>query len=454
MIRAVVGLNWGDEGKGKMTDYFAENADCVIRYQGGDNAGHTVINKYGKFAFHNVPSGICHDDTINIIGPGSVINLESFYQEISELREQGIKIDESKIIISDRANIIFPFHRLLDKLEDERLKDKKYGSTMSGIAPVYGDKYMKKGIQVGELFYPEYLKRRIKDLVEYTNLRLEGIYKNPNKMIRGSIEQFDNECLNKNAARTAKGSPAKIDYSEVMDWLIKYGQKIKPYIKNIQPCISKLINEEKDILLEAQLGALRDITHGIYPYTTSSSTLAGYSCASVPIPPRKIEQIIGITKAYSTCVGSGAFVTEINGKKGDIIREKGGEYGAKTGRPRRVGHFDAVATKYGVMLQSADTIVLTCLDILSGFEELKICTHYNINGNITDQFSIYPELLKADPVYEKLPGWNKDISGITNYRELPDNAKKYIKRIEELCEVPIKYISTGPERESIINLYG
>ncbi|MFP4661749.1 MAG: adenylosuccinate synthase [Halanaerobiales bacterium] len=450
MIKAVVGLNWGDEGKGKMTDYFAENVDCVIRYQGGDNAGHTVINKHGKFAFHNVPSGICYNNTINIIAPGSVINPESFFKEILKLRKQGIKIDESKIIISDRANIIFPFHRLLDKLEDERLKDKKYGSTMSGIAPVYGDKYMKKGIQVGELFHLEYLKRRIKDLVEYTNLRLEGIYKNPNKMIRGSIEQFDNKGLNKNAAKTAKGSHAIINYSEIMEWINNYGEKIKPYIRNIQPIISKLINEDKDILLEAQLGALRDITHGIYPYTTSSSTLAAYSCASVPIPPRKIKEIIGITKAYSTCVGSGTFVTEISGDLADTIRKKAGEYGAKTGRPRRIGYFDAVATRYGCSLQAADSITLTCLDILSGIEDLKICTHYRINDNTTTTFPIYPDLLKAEPVYENLPGWKEDITGITDYNLLPANAKKYINRIEELCGLPVKYISTGPERNEVI----
>ncbi|MEJ6951897.1 adenylosuccinate synthase [Natronospora cellulosivora (SeqCode)] len=424
MIKAIVGINWGDEGKGKMTDYFATDVDCVIRYQGGDNAGHTVINEKGKFAFHNIPSGISYDNVLCIIGPGSVINPESFSKEIEELKKQGLKTEN--IIISDRANIIFPFHRLLDELEDQRLKDKKYGSTKSGIAPVYGDKYMKKGIQAGELFHPDYLKEHLADLLDFSNMKLKGIYKEK-----------------------------AIELEDVLSWLKKYQDNVKPYIKNIQAIISDLINNDKKILMEAQLGALRDITHGIYPYTTSSSVLAGYSCASIPIPPRKIEEIIGISKAYSTCVGAGEFVTEMNDNEEDLanyIREKGGEYGATTGRPRRIGYFDAVASKYGVRLQSADTMVLTCLDVLSGIEELKICTHYQIDNKKTDIFPLYPELIKAKPIYETLPGWQEDIQGITKYNDLPLNAKKYVSRIEELCDIAIKYISTGPKRSSVIEV--
>lgn len=419
MIQAVVGLNWGDEGKGRMVDYFASQADCVIRYQGGDNAGHTVINDYGKLALHNIPSGICYPNVLNIIAPGSVINPESFIQEIEELQEKGLNTDH--IHISDRATIIFPFHKLLDRLEDERLKDKRYGSTMSGIAPVYGDKFMKKGIQIGELLHPEYLKEHLASLIDYTNLRLQGIY-----------------------------GKAPIDLEETYTWLMQYAEKMRPFITDIQPVISGLIQENKNIIIEAQLGALRDITHGIYPYTTSSSTLAGYACASVPINPQWVKNIVGISKAYSTCVGEGAFVTEINTPLADQIRQVAGEFGAKTGRPRRIGYFDAVATRYGCNLQGATTMTITCLDVLSGINELKICTHYEIDGKQTENFPLYVGLLQAQPVYETHMGWEEDLTEIRTYEELPKNAKKYITRIEELCNVPIKYISVGPAREALI----
>lgn len=421
MISAVVGLNWGDEGKGRMVDYYAKKADCVIRFQGGDNAGHTVVNDHGKFAFHNFPSGICYDNVVNIIAPGSVVNPKSFLKELSELTKSGLNITPDNIVISDRAILILPYHMILEKLEEERLKDKKYGSTMSGIAPSYGHKYLKKGIQAGELLYPDYLKEHVKDVVDYVNLYVEGGYKGE-----------------------------KISYDEIMDFLKVYGEKMTPYIKDIQPIISSMIYDNKNIILEAQLGALRDITHGIYPYTTSSSTLAGYACSSIPVSPNKIKQITGITKAYSTCVGEGPFVTELFGKIADTIRETGKEYGAKTGRPRRIGYFDTVATRYGCCMQSATEMVVTCLDVLTGHNELKICTAYEINDKITSVFPLNMALLKAKPVYETVKGWDEDITKIRIFNDLPENAKIYIEKIEYYTGINVKNISVGPERDALI----
>jgi adenylosuccinate synthase len=292
---------------------------------------------------------------------------------------------------------------------------------MSGIAPVYGDKFMKKGIQAGELFYPEYLQEHLADIVAYTNLRIQGIY----------------------------GEQA-LDFTQIYNWLLHWGEQIKPYIKNIQPLITQMLNDNKQILVEAQLGALRDITHGIYPFTTSSSTLSGYACASIPVPPQQMEEVIGITKAYSTCVGEGAFVTEIHDALADEIRVKGKEFGAKTGRPRRIGYFDAVATRYGCRLQNATSMVVTCLDVLSGLKELKICTHDEVNGEQTGHFLLNPALIKAVPVYETLPGWDEDLTGVRSFADLPLNAQNYVQRIEELCGLPITSISVGPEREALI----
>lgn len=419
MVNSVVGLNWGDEGKGRMVDYFARNADCVIRYQGGDNAGHTVINSKGKFAFHNFPSGICYDNVLNIIAPGSVVNPESFLKEADELKEQGLDI--SQIIISDRAILILPYHMVVEKMEEQRLKDKKYGSTMSGIAPSYSDKYLKKGIQAGELFYPEKLKEHLRDVLEYKNMILEKAY---------------------------GGDPQ--DFDELYSWLLDIAERIKPYIRNIQPIVQDLLANSKNIILEAQLGALRDITHGIYPYTTSSSVLAGYACASIPVPPKSVREIIGITKAYSTCVGEGPFVTELFDELGDKIREVGKEYGAKTGRPRRIGHFDAVATRYGARLQTADNMVITCLDVLTGLKELSICTAYKIDGELTEDFPINSALTKAEPVYETLSGWDEDITEVRKYEDLPQAARTYVERIEELIGTKVGYISVGPAREALI----
>ncbi len=419
MVTSVVGLNWGDEGKGRMVDYFAKQSDCVIRYQGGDNAGHTVVNDLGKFAFHNLPSGVCYPDIINIIASGSVVAPDSFLYELEDVEKNGLKVEN--IFISDRAIFIMPYAKVLEKLEEERMKDKKYGSTMSGIAPTYGYKYLKKGIQAGELFYPEYLKEHVKDIVEYANLLIEGGYNaNP------------------------------IDADEIYNYLMETGKKLKPYIVNTKAMVDELLDAGKNIIVEAQLGALRDITHGIYPYTTSSSTLSGHACSSIPIPPHSIEKIVGITKAYSTCVGEGPFTTELFGDIAHEIREIGHEYGAKTGRPRRIGYFDAIATKYGCRLQGATEMTVTCLDVLSGQSELKICIGYDIDGEITEHFPINCTLNKAKPVYITLPGWKEDITEARKFSDLPKNARDYIIKIEQLCGVKISYVSVGPKREALI----
>ncbi|MBN2851390.1 MAG: adenylosuccinate synthase [Clostridia bacterium] len=421
MVTSVVGLNWGDEGKGRMVDYFASKADCVIRYQGGDNAGHTVVNDLGKFAFHNFPSGVCYKNVINIIASGSVLSPESFLHELEEVEKNGLKVEN--IYISDRAIFIMPYAKVLEKLEEQRLKDKKYGSTMSGIAPTYGYKYLKKGIQAGELFYPEYLKEHINDIVTYTNLMVEGGY---------------------------HAEPVNAD--DMFNYLMKTADKMKPYIVNTKAMVDELLDNGKNIIVEAQLGALRDITHGIYPYTTSSSTLSGHACSAIPIPPSSIEKIVGITKAYSTCVGEGPFTTELFGDIAHQIREIGHEYGAKTGRPRRIGYFDAVATRYGCRLQSATEMTVTCLDVLSGQKELKICVGYDIDGEVTELFPINCALNKAKPVYMTVPGWDEDITKARKFEDLPINARNYINKLQELCGVKISYVSVGPERDALIKM--
>lgn len=421
MVTSVVGLNWGDEGKGRMVDYFAGKADCVIRYQGGDNAGHTVVNDHGKFAFHNFPSGVCYPGVINIIASGSVVAPDSFIAELKDVESNGLKVEN--IYISDRAIFIMPYAKILEKLEEERLKDKKYGSTMSGIAPTYGYKFLKKGIQAGELFYPEYLKEHVKDIVDYANLTIAGGY-----------------------------GADPVDSDEIFAYLMEYAELLKPYIINTKALVDKLLGEGKKLIVEAQLGALRDITHGIYPYTTSSSTLSGNACASIPVAPQSIERIVGITKAYSTCVGEGPFTTELFGDIAHEIREIGHEYGAKTGRPRRIGYFDAVATKYGCTLQGATEMTVTCLDVLSGQKELKICTGYDINGEVTTDFPINCTLNDAKPVYKTVPGWDEDITGARTFEELPETAQSYLKEIESLCGTPISYVSVGPERDALITI--
>ena len=421
MVRAIVGLNWGDEGKGRMVDVFAGKADVVIRFQGGSNAGHTVINERGKFAFHNFPSGICHPGVDNVIAAGSVVNPDSFLKEREELIAAGLSCE--RIMISDRATIITPYHLLVERLEEERLGDKKFGSTLSGIAPSYADRYAKKALLAGELLYPDYLKERLSQGIEYQNRILKGCY-----------------------------GAEPLDMNKELDRLVEWGKSLKPYIGDTSILLGAALDRDASIILEAQLGALRDIGHGIYPYTTSSSVLAGYAAASVPIPPKKISTVTGITKAYSTCVGAGPFVTEIFDDLANTIRETGKEYGATTGRPRRIGFFDVVATKYGARTQGADEMVMTCVDVLSGIDQLKICVGYEIDGTSTDRFPIYPELVKATPVYEEIPGWSEDIQNVRRFEDLPKTTQTYVRRIEELVGVKVTYLSVGPEREALIKM--
>ncbi|MBN2511028.1 MAG: adenylosuccinate synthase [Spirochaetales bacterium] len=416
MVHAVVGLNWGDEGKGRMVDYYAAESDMVVRFQGGSNAGHTVKNEKGDFAFHSLPSGVCYPEVQNVIASGAVLNPKELFEEMTGIGE---KVGSFKLLISDRAILTLPYHVLQEKAEEERLGDKKYGSTLSGIAPGYGDKFLKKGIQTGELLYPDYLRDHVRDVVDYKNFLL------------------------------ASYGIASLDAGEIYDWLVEYGEKIIPYIGDAGAAVSGAVAKGQTVLLEAQLGALRDISHGIYPYTTSSSVLAGYACASVPVKPSAVSTITGITKAYSTCVGDGAFVTELSGEVADRIRETGKEYGAKTGRPRRIGWFDTVATRYGCRLQGADEAVMTCLDVLSGLEELKVCTAYRIGNQVTGDFPVYPALLEAEPVYETLPGWKEDLGDVRSFDELPPRARSYVEFIEDRIETRISCISVGPRRDEL-----
>ena len=416
MVHGVVGLNWGDEGKGRMVDYFAAEADVVVRFQGGSNAGHTVKNERGDFAFHCLPSGVCYGNVMNIIAAGAVINPKELLAEIADIES---KVGRLNLLVSDRTILSLPYHVLQETAEEQRLGDKKYGSTLSGIAPVYGDKYLKKGIQAGELMYPEYLRDHVRDVVDYKNFLLASY-----------------------------GIPA-LDPEEIYSWLMEHGSRMLPYLGDASSRVDDAVENGKTVLLEAQLGALRDVSHGIYPYTTSSSVLAGYACASIPLKPSSVSKITGITKAYSTCVGDGPFVTEISGQTADNIRTTGKEFGAKTGRPRRIGWFDTVATKYGCRLQGADEAVMTCLDVLSGVEELKVCTSYRIGGDTTMSFPVYPGLVKAEPVYETLPGWTEDISGVRSFDGLPPRAKSYVEFIEDRIETKISCVSVGPRRDEL-----
>ncbi len=420
-ITAVVGINWGDEGKGRIVDLLACDCDYVVRCQGGNNAGHTVVNDYGKFALNLIPSGIFQRDTVNVLGAGMVIDIEHLVGEMDTLRSKGIPVTPQNLRISDRAIICFPFHRDQDQLEEERLAGKKYGSTRRGIAPVYGDKYLKKGIQVGELFHHVYLAERVRDIVEWKNKLLTGVYDAP-------------PC----------------EYSAIMSWLSHYGEKIKPFVADVSAILEQAASQNKNILLEAQLGALRDIDYGIYPYTSSSSPLAVYALLGAGLFNSRIDRIVGIVKAYSTCVGEGPFVTEIVDEAGDRLREAGNEYGAATGRPRRVGHLDLVATKYGCRLQAPTDISLTKLDTLSGLKTLRVCVEYEVDGRMTKEFPFTPLLYSAKPVYKDLPGWDEDISAITEYSALPASAKNYIQFIEAELGKPITSVSVGAYRNQII----
>lgn len=421
MVKAIVGANWGDEGKGKITDLLAKEADYVVRFQGGSNAGHTIINEYGKFALHQLPSGIFTDGVVNVIGNGVAVNIEYLIEEMKSV-ESAKK--ELNLIISNRAQILLPHHILLDVYEEERLGDKKFGSTKSGIAPFYSDKYAKVGLQVGELFNNDGLEEKIKGIYEKVNVILKHLY-----------------------------NKEEIDYKEVLKTLEENKQFLTKYVADTSLILRKAIKENKTILLEGQLGALKDTDHGIYPFVTSSSTLAGYSTVGAGIPPYAIKNIVAVTKAYSTAVGEGPFVGELFGEEGSTLREKGGdkgEYGATTGRARRVAYFDVVATRYGLECQGATEVALTAIDVLSYLDEIPVCVAYEIDGRRVDEFGTTTELYRAKPVYKYLKGWKKDIRGITKYNELPKEAKDYITFIEEKIGVEIKTISTGPKRDEII----
>ena len=418
---AIVGINWGDEGKGRMVDLLTEHFDVVVRYQGGGNAGHTVVNEFGKFALHLLPSGIFRKNVVNILGNGVALDPENLWKEIEDVTSQGVSITPENLKISDRASLLLPWHRELDGLEEARLADKKYGSTKQGIAPFYSDKYQKKTILAGELLYPEHLREHLKDLMEWKNLTLTRVY---------------------------GAKPVTMEDLEV--WIDVFCNKIKPFICDTGAFLRKAQAEGKQILFEAQLGALRDLDYGIYPYTTSSNAIAAYAPVGSGLPSAKIDEVIGVVKAYSTCVGEGPFVCEMFGDEAEELRKAGFEYGAKTGRPRRVGPIDIVATRYGIHVQAATNVALTKLDVLSYLDKIPVCTHYTIDGQITDEFP-FPSLLNdAKPVIEYMDGWKCDISGVRNWEDLPEAARKYVEFIEQNIDCHIGYVSVGPERDSII----
>ena len=418
---AIVGINWGDEGKGRMVDLLTGDYDIVVRYQGGGNAGHTVINEYGKFALHLLPSGIFRKGVVNILGNGVALDPENLWIEIENVTSKGVPITPENLKISDRASLLLPWHRELDGLEEARLADKKFGSTKQGIAPFYSDKYQKKTILAGELLYPERLKEHLKDLMEWKNLTLTSVY----------------------------GAKA-VTMEELEHWLDAWCEKIKPFICDTGMILRNAQAEGKNILFEAQLGALRDLDYGIHPYTTSSNAIAAYAPVGSGLPSAKIDEVIGVVKAYSTCVGEGPFVCEMFGAEAEALREAGLEYGAKTGRPRRVGPIDIVATRYGVQVQGATNIALTKLDVLSCMEKIPVCTRYLVDGRETDEFP-FPALLEtAQPVIEYMDGWSCDISGVRSWEELPPAARRYVTFIEQQIGCHIGYVSVGPERSSII----
>ena len=418
---AVVGINWGDEGKGRMVDLIAQDFDVVVRYQGGNNAGHTVVNQYGKFALHLIPSGIFYPNVVNVLGNGVVIDPESLWGEIEGLQQGGISITPENFKISERATIVFPYHRRLDGLEEQRLKDKKYGSTLRGIAPVYSDKYQKKTIMMGELLHPEYLANRLRGILEWKNLTISGVY-----------------------------GAEPDDFDTVYNWVMDFGSKLAPYICDTTEFLSEAQRSGKNIMFEAQLGALRDIDFGIYPYTSSSYSIAGYACIGAGIPGSHVDRTLGIVKAYSTCVGEGPFTAEWFGPEADGLREAGGEYGASTGRPRRVGPLDLVATRYGCLIQGATELALTKLDVLSYMDEIPVCTAYEVDGQKTDKFPFPADLDRAKPVVERLPGWGSDVSKIRSFEDLPKAAQDYVLYVEKELGCYIKYVSVGPGRDDII----
>ncbi|SCI32706.1 Adenylosuccinate synthetase [uncultured Flavonifractor sp.] len=420
---AIVGINWGDEGKGRMVDLLTQDYDLVVRYQGGGNAGHTVINQYGKFALHLLPSGIFRPGVVNVLGNGVALDPENLWPEIEDVMSRGVEISPENLKISDRASLLLPWHRELDELEEKRLKDHKYGSTKQGIAPFYSDKYQKKTIMAGELFYPEELRDHLAQLLEWKNLTLTKVY---------GAEPFTME--------------------RVEEWLANSCEKIKPYLCDSGAYLKQAQSRGKSILFEAQLGSLRDLDFGIYPYTTSSNTTAAYAPIGSGLPSAKIDRVVGVVKAYSTCVGEGPFVCEMFGPEAEKLRKAGAEYGAKTGRPRRVGPIDLVATRYGVEIQGATEIALTKLDVLSYLDRIPVCVRYRLDGQPTESFPFPTALGKALPEIEYLPGWKQDISSARRWEDLPRQAQEYVGHVERAIGCPIAYISVGPERDSVIRV--
>ncbi len=423
MVKAIVGANWGDEGKGKITDLLAERSDVVVRFQGGANAGHTIINEYGRFALHTLPSGSFYPHVTNVIGNGVALDISKLAAELAGLAGRGVPAPN--LIVSERAQLLMPYHVLQDGYEEERLGGRAFGSTRSGIAPFYSDKYAKTGIQVCDLFDEDRLRDRLHRAVEVKNVLFEHLYHRP-----------------------------ALDEDALYGQLLILREQIAPYVGDAVSFLHEAVQSGKTVLLEGQLGSMKDPDLGIFPMTTSSHTLAGYGCVGAPVPPTAIEDVICVTKAYSSSVGSRAepFVSELTGPAGDELRRRGGdqgEFGATTGRPRRVGWFDAVATRYGCMVQGATQAALTCLDVLGYLDEIKVCVGYDIDGAVIDRFPTTPALMRARPVYAALPGWKRDIRGVTDYAALPDNARRYVEFLEERIGVPIRLVSTGPKRHEI-----
>lgn len=422
MVKAVVGANWGDEGKGKITDMLAEKADIIVRFQGGANAGHTIVNNYGKFALHTLPSGVFYGHTTSIIGNGVALNIPILMQEIKSITDK--KVPMPKILVSDRCQMVMPYHILFDQYEEERLGGKSFGSTKSGIAPFYSDKFAKIGFQVSELFAEELLQDKVARICETKNVILEHLYHKP-----------------------------VIDAEELLETLREYREMIAPYVCDVSSYLDRALKEGKTILLEGQLGTLKDPDHGIYPMVTSSSTLAAYGAIGAGLPPYEIKEIVTVCKAYSSAVGAGAFVSEIFGDEADELRRRGGdggEFGATTGRPRRMGWFDCVASKYGCRLQGTTDVAFTVLDVLGYLDEIPVCVGYEVDGEVTTDFPVTCKLEKAKPVLTKMPGWKCDIRGIRKYEELPGNCRKYVEFIEQQIGYPITMVSNGPGREDII----
>lgn len=422
MVKAIVGANWGDEGKGKITDLLSETSDIVVRFQGGANAGHTIINDYGKFALHLIPSGACNPGTMNVIGNGVALDIPELMGEIKAITDGGVPAP--RLLISDRVQVLMPYHILQDTYEEERLAGNAFGSTKSGIAPFFSDKYAKNGIQVNQLFDEEGLKSRLRNICTLKNALFVNLYHK---------EPLEPEAL----------------FTQLMEWR----EMIRPYVGNVHTYLREAIQAGKTILLEGQLGSLKDPDFGIYPMTTSSHTLAGFGCVGAGVPPTELKQIYVVTKAYSSAVGAGEFVSELFGAEAEELRKRGGdagEYGAKTGRPRRVGWFDAVATRYGVSVQGGTDVAITCLDVMGYLDAIKVCVGYEIDGKITRDFPVTPELKRAKPVYATLPGWKTDVRGITRWEELPKAAQDYVLFIEKEIGVPITLVSTGPKRHEII----